>query len=303
MVDRRISIDFKVEMSVKRNLPFHALLVPYIVSSKRTNSSTMTTATTGDPTEPLLGIPACTGTVPPPPEVFHAVYVAPPAIRSPGENDPSSKTPTVIYLDLEAGQDRKEREKRREVKRLLVAITMALGFCLGLLINLAGFGGEQLFMVLLGLRNGIDLCDNFRAKIVTIAFWSTFTIASLLVVRTVVLTMLEKILQALYANSKASDHTTTKSTDSSKETNIKFAPWMFGDDDKQDDVSHSLDYLDDKFLLATCIGSSLIGCLTNLYIGLYWSFIGQLVGTLAVVGIDKFIMKKRKSRFYEKRNQ
>merc|ERR1719183_1864089 len=262
----------------------------------------MTTATTGDLAEPLLGIPACTGIVPPPPEVFHAVNVAPPAIGSPGEGDPSCKTPTVIYPDLEAGQERKEREKRREVKRLLVAITMALGFCVGLLINLAGFGGEQLFMILLGLRNGIDLCDNLRAKIVTIAFWSTFTIASLLVVRSVVLTMLEKILQALYANSKASD-LPTKSTDSSKETDVTCASWMFGDDNTQDDVSHSLDYLDDKFLLATCIGSSLIGCLTNLYIGLYWSFIGQLVGTLAVVGIDKCIMKKKKGRFYEKRNQ
>ena len=302
MVDRRISIDFKVEISVKRNLPFHALLITCIVSSKRTKSSTMTTATTSDLAEPLLGIPACTGIVPPPPEVFHAVYFAPPAISSPDEDDPSSKTPTVIYPDLEAGQERKEREKRREVKRLLVAITMALGFCVGLLINLAGFGGEQLFMILLGLRNGIDLCDNLRAKIVTIAFWSTFTIASLLVVRSVVLTMLEKILQALYANSKASD-LPTKSTNSSKETDVTCASWMLGDDNTQDDVSHSLDYLDDKFLLATCIGSSLIGCLTNLYIGLYWSFIGQLVGTLAVVGIDKCIMKKKKGRFYEKRNQ
>jgi hypothetical protein len=155
-------------------------------------------------------------------------------------------------------------------------------------------------MILLGLRNGIDLCENLRAKIVTIAFWSTFTIVSLLIVRSVVLTMLEKILQALYANCKGSDLPTTKSTDSSKEMNATCVSWRFGDDDKQDDVSHSLDYLDDKFLLATCIGSSLIGCLTNLYIGLYWPFIGQLVGTLAVVGIDKCIMKKKKGRFYEK---
>ena len=257
----------------------------------------MNTSTAGNLTEPLLGIP----TVPPPPEVFHAVYVAP-AISSPGEDNPSSQTPTVIHLDLEAGQDRKEREKRREVKKLLVAITMALGFCVGLLINLAGFGGEQLFMILLGLRNGINLCDNLRARIVTIAFWCTFTIVSLLVVRSVVLTMLEKILQALYANRKASD-LPTKSTDNSNATDATCVSWIFGDDDKQDDVSHSLDYLDDKFLLATCIGSSLIGCLTNLYIGLYWPFIGQLVGTLVIVGIDKCIMKKKKGRFYEKRNQ
>ena len=257
----------------------------------------MNTSTAGNLTEPLLGIP----TVPPPPEVFHAVYVAP-AISSPGEDNPSSQTPTVIHLDLEAGQDRKEREKRREVKKLLVAITMALGFCVGLLINLAGFGGEQLFMILLGLRNGINLCDNLRARIVTIAFWCTFTIVSLLIVRSVVLTMLEKILQALYANRKASD-LPTKSTDNSNATDATCVSWIFGDDDKQDDVSHSLDYLDDKFLLATCIGSSLIGCLTNLYIGLYWPFIGQLVGTLVIVGIDKCIMKKKKGRFYEKRNQ
>ena len=257
----------------------------------------MNTSTAGNLTEPLLGIP----TVPPPPEVFHAVYVAP-AISSPGEDNPSSQTPTVIHLDLEAGQDRKEREKRREVKKLLVAITMALGFCVGLLINLAGFGGEQLFMILLGLRNGINLCDNLRARIVTIAFWCTFTIVSLLVVRSVVLTMLEKILQALYANRKASD-LPTKSTDNSNATDATCVSWIFGDDDKQDDVSHSLDYLDDKFLLATMIGSSLIGCLTNLYIGLYWPFIGQLVGTLVIVGVDKCTMKKKKGRFYEKRNQ
>ena len=263
----------------------------------------MTTAIrTSDLTEPLHGIPTCTGTVPPPPEVFHAVYVAP-TISFPNEDNPSSKTPTVIHLDLEAGQDRKEREKRREVKKLLVAITMALGFCVGLLINLAGFGGEQLFMILLGLRNGINLCDNLRARIVTIAFWCTFTIVSLLIVRSVVLTMLEKILQALYANRKASDLPTTKPIDGSKEKDVTCVSWIFGDDDKQDDVSHSLDYLDDKFLLATMIGSSLIGCLTNLYIGLYWPFIGQLVGTLVIVGVDKCTMKKKKGRFYEKRNQ
>ena len=106
-----------------------------------------------DLAQPLLGVAPKDG-VPPPAEVFHAVYVAPELGTYPRAGiDHSTKSPTVIRLDLEAGEERKERENRREVKRSLVTMTMVLGFFVGLLINLAGFGGENLFMIVLGLRN------------------------------------------------------------------------------------------------------------------------------------------------------
>ena len=180
---------------------------------------------TDDLAQPLLGV-SIPGGMPPPPEVFHAIYVAPGCGTHPRTSkDSPTKSPTVIHLDLEAGVGRKERENRRDVKRSLATITMVLGFFVGLLINLAGFGGENLFMIVLGLRNGIGFNESCRAKINTIAFWSTFTIVSLLVVRSVILTMLEKILKSLHADHKGKCHN-DKST--KRPGNKKRSPLVHG---------------------------------------------------------------------------
>lgn len=255
---------------------------------------------TGDLAQPLLGV-STPGGMPPPQEAFHAVYVAPGCGTHPrASKDSPTKPPTVIHLDLEAGVDRKERENRREVKRSLVAITMVLGFFVGLLINLAGFGGENLFMIVLGLRNGIDIHESCRAKIYTIAFWSAFTIVSLLVVRSVILTLLEKILKSLYEDHKGKcpNDNSTKHPENNKTS--AWVTWICDvGDEEEDSVSLSLDYLDDKFLLATLIGSSLVGCITNLWMGMYYPGIGEILGTILVIGLDSCIMKKKKKRFYE----
>ena len=77
-----------------------------------------------DLAQPLLGVASKDG-VPPPAEVFHAIYVAPELGTYPRAGiDQSTKSPTVIHLDLEAGEERKERENRRDVKRSLVAMTL-----------------------------------------------------------------------------------------------------------------------------------------------------------------------------------
>ena len=259
---------------------------------------------TDDLAQPLLGV-STPGVMPPPPEVFHAIFVAPGCGAHPrARKDLPTKSPTVIHLDLEAGacMERKEREDRREVKKSLVTITMVLGFFVGLLINLAGFGGENLFMIVLGLKNGIGIHESCRAKIYTIAFWSTFTIVSLLVVRSVILTMLEKILKALHANhkEKCPNDKSTKSPENKKDSTSTWATWICNaGNDEEDLASLCLDYLDDKFLLATLIGSSLVGCITNLWIGLYYAGLGELLGTVVIAGLDRCIMKEKKKRFYE----
>jgi len=243
------------------------------------------------------------GTAPPPGEVFHAVYAAPACdVYSRARENSATKSPTVIHLDLEAGAclEKKERESRREVKRSLVALTMALGLLVGSLINLAGFGGENLFMILLRMRHNIDVFESCRAKIFTVVFWGCFTMLSLFAIRSIVLTMLEKILQNLYADHKLKyPHGTVKSAENEK--NFTWATWICGGDtDEEDHVTLSLDYLDDKFLLSTLIGSSLIGVITNVWAGSYYPGIGEMLGTIAVIGIDKCLMRKKKKRFYEK---
>ena len=260
---------------------------------------------TDDLAQPLLGV-SIPGGMPPPPEVFHAIYVAPGCGTHPRTSkDSPTKSPTVIHLDLEAGVGRKELENRRDVKRSLATITMVLGFFVGLLINLAGFGGENLFMIVLGLRNGIGFNESCRAKIYTIAFWSTFTIVSLLVVRSVILTMLEKILKSLHADHKGKCHNdkSTKRPENKKVSTSTWATWICdAGNDEEDLASLCLDYLDDKFLLATLIGSSLVGCITNLWMGLYYAGLGELLGTVVIAGLDRCIMKKKKKRFYEEQS-
>lgn len=186
-------------------------------------------------------------------------------------------------------------------------MTMVLGFFVGLLINLAGFGGENLFMIVLGLRNGIDIQESCRARIYTIAFWGTFTIVSLLIVRSVILTLLEKILRSLHAdhkgkcpNNKSANNPENKKVSSTGST---WATWICDVDDEEENlVSLCLDYLDDKFLLATLMGSSLVGCITNLWMGLYYAGLGEFLGTAVIAGLDKFILRKKKKRFYEEQS-
>lgn len=258
-----------------------------------------------DLAQPLLGV-ATPGVMSPPPEVFHAIYVAPGCGTQPraSMNSPT-KSPTVIHLDLEAGMERKERKKRREVKRSLVTMTMVLGFFVGILINLAGFGGENLFMIVLGLRNGIDIQESCRARIYTIAFWGTFTIVSLLIVRSVILKLLEKILRSLHADHKGKcpNNKSTSNPENNKVSSSTWATWICDVDDEEENlVTLCLDYLDDKFLLATLMGSSLVGCITNLWMGLYYAGLGEFLGTVVIAGLDKFILRKKKKRFYEEQS-
>lgn len=161
--------------------------------------------------------------------------------------------------------------------------------------NLAGFGGESLFVTIANAK-GIDLYENRKDMILTVAFWSTFTITLLLFTRFLVLSMMQKILEGLRSNRRS----TLKNTEK-KGVSVSACPFFEdgGAEEEKDEVCSNLDYLDDRFLLSTLLGSSCIGIITNVYMKLYLSGIGQLLGLAAVVAVDYCLIRNGKKKYYE----
>ena len=163
--------------------------------------------------------------------------------------------------------------------------------------NLAGFGGESLFVTIASAK-GKNLYEDQKAMMLTIAFWSVSTIVLLLSTRFLVLSLLEKILQSLSSNKEKWSVGKKKEETSTHPNAYSF----FGDgegEDENNEVSSNLDYLDDRFLLATLIGSCFIGIITNVYMKLYLSGVGELLGMAVVVAIDYCLIRKSKKRYYE----
>jgi len=150
--------------------------------------------------------------------------------------------------------------------------------------------------VALATAKGIDLYENRKDMILTVAFWSTMTITLFLFTRFLVLSMMQKILEGLRNNRKSTVETTEE-----EGVSVCACP-VFKDTDaeeEEDEVSSNLDYLDDRFLISTLLGSSCIGIITNVYMKLYLSGIGQLLGLAAVVAVDYCLIRNGKKKYYE----